>query len=80
MKKNDYVILDLKKDMDDLKNKLDKEYQVYAKMMSPGYEWSGEDFAKLYHSNLELLNIIKKQDEMIKNIYEILDRHESGLG
>jgi len=80
MKKNDYKITELDNAMNDLKEMLLKEHQKYSKRMSSGYEWTGEDFANLYYSNLALLDIVQKQDKMIKNIYDILDRHESGLG
>lgn len=80
MKKSDYEIIDLDSSMNDLKEMLIKEHQKYSNKLTSGYEWTGEDFANLYYSNLALLEIVKKQDKMIKNIYDILDRHESGLG
>jgi hypothetical protein len=80
MKQNDYKIVDIETTMNDLKEMLMKEHQKYSKRMASGYEWTGEDFANLYYANLALLDIVKKQDKMINNIYDILDRHESGLG
>lgn len=80
MKKSDYQIVDLESAINDLKEMLMKDQEKYSKRMNPGYVWTGEDFANLYYANLALLDIIKKQDKMIKNIYDILDRHESGLG
>jgi hypothetical protein len=80
MKKSDYEIIDLDSSMNDLKEMLIKEHQKYSKRIVSGCEWTGDDFANLYFSNLTLLEIVKKQDKMIKNIYEILDRHEGGLG
>jgi len=80
MKKSDYKITELDNAMSDLKEMLLNEHQKYSKRMSSGYEWTGEDFANLYYSILALLDIVQKQDKMIKNIYDILDRHESGLG
>ncbi|MCU0105100.1 hypothetical protein N7603_05460 [Acholeplasma vituli] len=80
MKKSDYSMVDLESTMSDLKDLLIKEHQKYSKRNSTGYEWTGEDFANLYYVNLALLDIVKKQDKMIKNIYDILDRHENRLG
>ena len=80
MKKSDYEIIELDNAINDLKEMLLKEHQKYSKRRSSGYEWTGEDFANLYYSNVALLDIVQKQDKMIKNIYNILDRHESGLG
>ena len=80
MKKSDYQIVDLESTMNDLKEMLMKDHQKYSKRMAAGYEWTGEDFANLYYANLALLEIVKKQDTMIRNIYDILDRHEGGLG
>lgn len=79
MKQNNQKIEDLESNVNELKSKLMKEYQVYSKRTGIGYEWSGQDFANLYNVNLELLNIVKQQSEMIKNIFNILDKQEGKL-
>jgi len=78
--KQDYAIIPLQQTLDELKKMLLNEHQVYAKRKGSGHEWTGEDFAQLYYVNLALLEVVQKQDLMIKNIYDILDRHEGGLG
>lgn len=78
--KEDYAIIPLHQALDELKMMLLNEHQVYAKRKGTGHEWTGEDFAQLYYVNLALLEIVQKQNQMINNIYDILDRHESGLG
>lgn len=80
MKQNNHKIADLNSKVNELKDILMKEYQIYSARTGIGYEWSGQDFANLYNVNLELLNIIKQQSEMIKNIYDILDRQEVNNG
>lgn len=80
MYKSDYNNSDLKQAINELKEMLMKEHQKYSKRKGVGNEWTGDDFAELYYINLALLEIVQKQDQMITNIYNILDRHESGLG
>lgn len=78
--KQDYKVIDQKQSIVDLKEILMKEHQKYSKRQGSGYEWTGNDFAELYYVSLALLEIVDKQDKMINNLYDILARHESGLG
>jgi len=78
--KPDYQPVELQQSILDLKEMILKDHQKYSKKLGSGYEWSGEDFAQLYYINLALLEIVEKQDKMINNIYDVLARHEGGLG
>ena len=78
--KKDYKVVELGKSITELKEMILKEHKKYSMRTGSGYEWTGEDFAGLYYTNLALLDIIDKQDDMINNLYDILARHESGLG
>lgn len=78
--KEDYHVVELQQSILELKEMLMKEHQKYSIRHSAGYEWTGEDFAELYYTSLALLEIVDKQDKMINNLYDILARHESGLG
>lgn len=62
-----------------LKESLIKGHQKYSDHLASTYEFAAEDFANVYFTNLQLLEMVERQDEMIKDIYEILDRHEKGL-
>jgi hypothetical protein len=68
MRKPDYAIVELQSAMNDLKDLLMKEHDKYTKRTETGCEWTGEDFANLYYTNLALLDIIEKQDSMLQNI------------
>jgi len=78
--KDDYKIVNLNSIIDDLNKMLTIEHQKYSAKITVGQGWKGEDFAQLYMTNLALLGLIKRQNDMINNLYQILDRHESGLG
>jgi len=80
MFKSDYNVIKLEQTIEELKEMLMKEHQKYSKRKDSRSEWTGEDFSDLYYVNLALLEIVQKQDKMINNIYDILDRHEGGLG
>lgn len=79
-KKYDYKIVDLDSEIMDLRILLDSEHNNYSKKISRAYVWTEKDFLQIYEANKQLLQIVEKQNDMIKNLYEILARHESGLG
>jgi len=70
---------DINYQANDLRESLIQGHQRYSGHLSQTLDLTPEDFANVYFANIQLLDRVERQDQLIKDIYDILERHESQM-